>query len=93
MAVSVMLSDQSTQAPRDQTLASKAVLTCQGAMSSLSQERERRSNVRRTNVTACARCRSRKQRCDQNIPACSNCERAGAECISTDIDGRVAPRR
>ncbi|KAH6884603.1 hypothetical protein B0T10DRAFT_493467 [Thelonectria olida] len=53
---------------------------------------QRRSNVRRANVTACSRCRSRKQRCDQNIPACSNCERAGVECVSTDIDGRVAPR-
>ncbi|WQF87035.1 hypothetical protein CDEST_12049 [Colletotrichum destructivum] len=58
-----------------------------------SREHEsRRSNVRRTNVTACTRCRSRKQRCDQNIPACSNCERAGAPCVSTDIDGQVAPR-
>jgi hypothetical protein len=52
----------------------------------------RRSAVRRTNVTACVRCRSRKQRCDQNIPSCSNCERAGAECVSTDIDGSIAPR-
>uniref|UniRef100_L2G9N6 C6 transcription factor n=1 Tax=Colletotrichum fructicola (strain Nara gc5) TaxID=1213859 RepID=L2G9N6_COLFN len=53
---------------------------------------QRRSNVRRSNVTACHRCKSRKQRCDQNIPACSNCERAGVECVGTDIDGRVAPR-
>src|SRR5688572_17056300 len=53
----------------------------------------RRSNVRRSNVTACSRCRSRKQRCDQNIPACSNCERAGVECVSVDIDGSLAPRR
>ncbi|KAL3461622.1 fungal-specific transcription factor domain-containing protein [Aspergillus heterothallicus] len=53
---------------------------------------QRRFNVRRTNVTACMRCRSRKQRCDQNIPACSNCERAGVECVSTDSDGRVVPR-
>ncbi|KAK1993330.1 hypothetical protein LX36DRAFT_258148 [Colletotrichum falcatum] len=52
----------------------------------------RRSNVRRTNVTACMRCRARKQRCDQNIPACSNCERAGVECVSLDIDGRATPR-
>ncbi|KAK2038868.1 hypothetical protein LZ31DRAFT_579274 [Colletotrichum somersetense] len=58
-----------------------------------SREREgRRSNVRRTNVTACMRCRSRKQRCDQNIPACSNCERAGVECVSLDIDGHATPR-
>lgn len=53
----------------------------------------RRSNVRRSNVTACARCKSRKQRCDQNIPACSNCERAGVECVGHDADGSVLPRR
>ncbi|KAF6806581.1 transcription factor [Colletotrichum sojae] len=53
---------------------------------------QRRSNVRRSNVTACHRCKSRKQRCDQSVPTCSNCERAGVECVGTDIDGRVAPR-
>ncbi|KAH7385160.1 fungal-specific transcription factor domain-containing protein [Phaeosphaeria sp. MPI-PUGE-AT-0046c] len=52
----------------------------------------KRSNVRRSNVTACARCKSRKQRCDQNIPACSNCERAGVECVGNDADGSVLPR-
>ncbi|KAJ5390441.1 fungal-specific transcription factor domain-containing protein [Penicillium cataractarum] len=51
-----------------------------------------RSNVRRANVTACTRCKSRKQRCDQRIPACSNCERAGVECVSTDTDGSTVPR-
>ncbi|KAM0203196.1 hypothetical protein ACHAQI_010602 [Fusarium lateritium] len=52
----------------------------------------KRSSVRRANVTACQRCKSRKQRCDQNIPACSSCARAGVPCISIDIDGRSAPR-
>ncbi|RFN52738.1 hypothetical protein FIE12Z_3006 [Fusarium flagelliforme] len=52
----------------------------------------KRSNVRRANVTACQRCKSRKQRCDQNIPACSACLRAGVPCISVDIDGQSAPR-
>ncbi|KAJ4003492.1 hypothetical protein NW752_012110 [Fusarium irregulare] len=52
----------------------------------------KRSNVRRANVTACQRCKSRKQRCDQNIPACSACVRAGTTCISVDIDGQSAPR-
>lgn len=52
----------------------------------------RRSSVRRTNVTACSRCKSRKQRCDQNIPACSACERAGVACVSVDVDGRMIPR-
>ncbi|KAF5972322.1 positive transcriptional regulator for purine utilization [Fusarium coicis] len=47
----------------------------------------KRSSVRRTNVTACQRCKSRKQRCDQNIPACSSCARAAVPCASVDVDG------
>ncbi|KAJ4026040.1 hypothetical protein NW761_010574 [Fusarium oxysporum] len=52
----------------------------------------KRSGVRRANVTACQRCKSWKQRCDQNIPACSSCTRAGVPCVSVDIDGQSAPR-
>ncbi|KAH7232110.1 hypothetical protein B0J15DRAFT_539329 [Fusarium solani] len=52
----------------------------------------KRTSVRRANVTACQRCKSRKQRCDQNIPACSSCARAGVPCVSVDADGRSAPR-
>ncbi|KAF2015621.1 hypothetical protein BU24DRAFT_408821 [Aaosphaeria arxii CBS 175.79] len=49
----------------------------------------KRSNVRRSNVTACARCKSRKQRCDQNLPACSNCERAGVDYLKS-LEDHVA---
>lgn len=37
-------------------------------------------------VSACARCRSAKTRCDGKLPACTHCERAGkaAECISSN---------
>ncbi|EWG51013.1 hypothetical protein FVEG_10126 [Fusarium verticillioides 7600] len=52
----------------------------------------KRSSVRRANVTACQRCKSRKQRCDQNIPACSSCDRAGVPCVSVDVDGQSVPR-
>ncbi|CVL04858.1 related to positive transcriptional regulator for purine utilization [Fusarium mangiferae] len=52
----------------------------------------KRSSVRRANVTACQRCKSRKQRCDQNIPACSSCARAGVPCVSVDVDGQSVPR-
>ncbi|KAF4473026.1 positive transcriptional regulator for purine utilization [Fusarium albosuccineum] len=52
----------------------------------------KRTSVRRANVTACLRCKSRKQRCDQSIPACSSCARAGVPCVSVDTDGRSAPR-
>ncbi|KAF5675378.1 positive transcriptional regulator for purine utilization [Fusarium circinatum] len=52
----------------------------------------KRSSVRRANVTACQRCKSRKQRCDQTIPACSSCARAGVPCVSVDVDGKSVPR-
>ena len=35
------------------------------------------SNFR--NVSACNRCRLRKNRCDQNLPACTSCEKAGVK--------------
>ncbi|KAL8694570.1 MAG: hypothetical protein Q9218_000826 [Villophora microphyllina] len=45
------------------------------------------------NVSACNRCRVRKNRCDQNLPACSLCEKAGARCVGFDpITKREIPR-
>lgn len=35
------------------------------------------SNFR--NVSACNRCRLRKNRCDQKLPACTSCEKANAK--------------
>ncbi|KAH5551193.1 hypothetical protein HBI25_184440 [Parastagonospora nodorum] len=35
-------------------------------------------------VTACQRCRRRKQKCDLKHPNCSNCEKAGASCLVYD---------
>ncbi|KAF5601689.1 positive transcriptional regulator for purine utilization [Fusarium subglutinans] len=52
----------------------------------------KRSSVRRANVTACQRCKSRKQRCDQTIPACSSRARVGVPCVSVDVDGQSVPR-
>ena len=49
------------------------------------------SNFR--NVSACNRCRVRKNRCDQNLPACSACEKAGVKCVGFDpITKREIPR-
>lgn len=36
--------------------------------------------------SACVRCRRRKVRCDGAVPACSNCARAGVDCL----EGRAA---
>ena len=45
------------------------------------------------NVSACNRCRIRKNRCDQNLPACSSCEKAGVKCVGFDpITKREIPR-
>ena len=50
------------------------------------------SNFR--NVSACNRCRTRKNRCDQNLPACSGCEKAGVRCVGYDpVSKREIPRR
>ena len=36
------------------------------------------------NVSACNRCRVRKNKCDQNLPACSPCEKLGLKCTGFD---------
>ncbi|PNS14912.1 hypothetical protein CAC42_2141 [Sphaceloma murrayae] len=44
-------------------------------------------------VSACNRCRSRKNRCDQVLPACGNCEKAGTPCVGYDANlNRTVPR-
>ena len=45
------------------------------------------------NVSACNRCRVRKNRCDQHLPACSTCEKANVRCVGYDpITKREIPR-
>jgi len=46
------------------------------------------------NVSACNRCRLRKNRCDQKLPSCASCEKAGVKCVGYDpITKREIPRR
>lgn len=46
------------------------------------------------NVSACNRCRLRKNRCDQKLPSCISCEKAGVKCVGYDpITKREIPRR
>src|SRR2546421_7103545 len=46
------------------------------------------------NVSACNRCRLRKNRCDQHLPACASCEKAHVKCVGYDpITKREIPRR
>ncbi|KAF2458573.1 fungal-specific transcription factor domain-containing protein [Lineolata rhizophorae] len=45
------------------------------------------------NVSACNRCRLRKNRCDQRLPACASCEKANVKCVGYDpITKREIPR-
>lgn len=45
------------------------------------------------NVSACNRCRQRKNRCDRKLPACWSCEKAGVRCVGFDpITKREVPR-
>ena len=45
------------------------------------------------NVSACNRCRIRKNRCDQKLPACSSCDKAGVKCVGFDpVTKREIPR-
>lgn len=45
------------------------------------------------NVSACHRCRVRKHRCDQRLPRCHSCERAGVPCVGYDpISKQEIPR-
>lgn len=45
------------------------------------------------NVSACNRCRLRKNRCDQRLPSCASCEKARVDCTGYDpITKRDTPR-
>jgi Fungal Zn(2)-Cys(6) binuclear cluster domain/Fungal specific transcription factor domain len=49
------------------------------------------SNFR--NVSACNRCRLRKNRCDQKLPSCASCAKAGIACVGYDpITKKEIPR-
>jgi hypothetical protein len=49
------------------------------------------SNFR--NVSACNRCRLRKNRCDQRLPSCLSCEKANIKCVGYDpITKKEIPR-
>ena len=45
------------------------------------------------NVSACNRCRLRKNRCDQELPSCASCAKAGVACVGYDpITKKQIPR-
>ncbi|KAL4777541.1 fungal-specific transcription factor domain-containing protein [Aspergillus nidulans var. acristatus] len=42
-------------------------------------------NPRKRGRTACTRCKTRKQKCDNEYPVCSNCLKVGAECDKASV--------
>lgn len=44
-------------------------------------------------LPACERCRIRKTKCDSQIPSCTNCTKAGVECMNKDkVLGKIVSR-
>ena len=63
-----------------------------GAANGSSGKPGQSSNFR--NVSACNRCRVRKNRCDQRLPSCATCEKASVACVGYDpITRKEIPRR
>ncbi|KAJ5988509.1 hypothetical protein N7481_003719 [Penicillium waksmanii] len=42
-------------------------------------------NPRKRGRTACTRCKTRKQKCDNEYPTCSNCRKAGVTCDKSSV--------
>lgn len=47
---------------------------------------EERVPKRERSLRACTRCRQRKQKCDNALPNCGNCAKAGLDCEAFPID-------
>ncbi|KAF5011083.1 hypothetical protein FDECE_2787 [Fusarium decemcellulare] len=61
------------------------------ASASVAAKAGQSSNFR--NVSACNRCRLRKNRCDQKLPSCASCAKAGVACVGYDpITKKEIPR-
>lgn len=83
-------------ASRDNPSASAAVPSTSPALStahSTATVASTASSSSFRNVSACNRCRLRKNRCDQRLPRCQSCEKAGVRCVGYDpITKREIPR-
>ncbi|PYH95745.1 putative C6 transcription factor [Aspergillus ellipticus CBS 707.79] len=49
-------------------------------------------NPRKRGRTACTRCKTRKQKCDNEYPVCSNCHKAGAICDKATVREENGPQ-
>ncbi|GAO18198.1 uncharacterized protein UV8b_01216 [Ustilaginoidea virens] len=75
----------------DQLVASPASPSVGANGHASSKASQNSSNFR--NVSACNRCRLRKNRCDQKLPSCASCVKVGVACVGYDpITKREIPR-
>ena len=75
-----------------QSRAEEAPSSPSGEVGSLGKKSAAQSNNFR-NVSACNRCRLRKNRCDQKLPSCASCSKARVPCVGYDpITKREIPR-
>ncbi|EPS40165.1 hypothetical protein H072_6040 [Dactylellina haptotyla CBS 200.50] len=72
--------------------------TAQGQLGQLAASSAGPSQPRTRMLLACDRCRSRKSKCDRNLPSCTSCLQAGVPCMTAErdrflsSDGRHVPR-
>ena len=77
---------------RERLQADGALASSTTASPSVAAKAGQSSNFR--NVSACNRCRLRKNRCDQKLPSCASCAKAGVACVGYDpITKKEIPRR
>lgn len=77
----------------DKTAAATATATAPAPASSPQNLNVTNATSAFRNVSACNRCRVRKNRCDQQLPACSACTKAHVRCVGYDpITKREIPR-
>lgn len=57
--------------------------TQSGSGDKQSRKRKHQPGLSRVQI-ACERCRTRKNKCDGQLPTCSTCKKAGAECVVLD---------
>ncbi|KAL6709009.1 hypothetical protein ACN47E_002136 [Coniothyrium glycines] len=83
--------DGDKPSPSDSSVSTVKPASPTAAAASASASASASSSFR--NVSACNRCRLRKNRCDQRLPSCASCDKAGVKCVGYDpITKREIPR-
>ncbi|KAK9384466.1 fungal-specific transcription factor domain-containing protein [Lipomyces mesembrius] len=70
--------------PRLQPPTSSGISQLKSQLDSHSPPLDEPPQKRIRSIAACSRCKVRKQRCDNAFPKCTNCKKAGVECVSKE---------